>query len=280
MAKRAKPNRDPLSVRRLWRDRVRPLFTQRIKLPGWAAMLVAVAAYVPDWHSRIEFWWSVAKGAGGHLAMLAAVVASPYFTPALFVGGLLWVLFVGEPAKGVQRHHWLRYVGWSIVSICLAAVIVTAASGAIEFYIQQQISVRDRSLQEKAATKPVFWRLTEAERTALAFELGKVPEGDRFEIKFKCLTDASSRVFTEDMASVMQKAGWKVFADCLFNNLRPDLTGLHLSISKNHRGKNVADLPKDLVTLLTILRNSNITLQLALDDLKDDEFFLAVGNTP
>jgi hypothetical protein len=44
--------------------------------------------------------------------------------------------------------------------------------------------------------------------------------------------------------------------NCLFNDLRPDLTGLHVSV------------PKALPWIA------------AFDDLKDDEFYLAVGNAP
>src|SRR6266536_5310139 len=75
-----------------WRRRVVGLFTEPIKLPGWAAAGLAIIIFVPDWHARIEFWLAVVKSMGGYAGMTATVLASPYFSPALFVSGILWVL--------------------------------------------------------------------------------------------------------------------------------------------------------------------------------------------
>jgi hypothetical protein len=45
-------------------------------------------------------------------------------------------LFVGEPKRGVQRHHWLRYIGWSVVALCATAIVVTAAFGWFELELR------------------------------------------------------------------------------------------------------------------------------------------------
>src|ERR1700724_4323966 len=94
-----------------WRQRINSVFTEPVKLPGWAVVILVIVEGVPDWKHRLEFWLDVAKGTGGGIAMAATVIASPYFTPALLAAGLLWIDFAGEAPKGVQRHHWLRYVG-------------------------------------------------------------------------------------------------------------------------------------------------------------------------
>jgi hypothetical protein len=120
-----------------WTARVSALFIQPIKLPGWAAILLFIYTAVPDNYSRFGFWADTAKAMGGYIAVAATVVASPFFGPTVLVFGLLWVLFVGEPSRGVQRHHWLRYVGWSIASICIAAVAITAVSGWFELKLRQ-----------------------------------------------------------------------------------------------------------------------------------------------
>jgi hypothetical protein len=258
------------------------ILTQPIKLPGWAAILFAVFVFFPDWHARIDFWLHVVQDAGGRMSTIAGAIASPYFSPTLAIAGVLWVLFVGEPTKGVQRRHWLRYVGWSIFLICATTVIVLAGYGALEFYIQKEIGSRDRALQDKAATRPIFWRLTDAEKTALGFELDQIPEAERFELKFKCLPDAGSRTFVEDIAKLINDHKWKISANCLFSNVRPDLTGLYISISKIHEGKPFEKMPKDIRTLATILAAANIPGKgYALDDgMKEDEFYLVVGNAP
>jgi hypothetical protein len=270
------------TVRLTWRQRVRALFTQPIKLPGWAAAILAVIIFIPDWHSRIEFWLAVAKATTGYFGLIAAAIASPYFSLTLFVGGLLWVLLIGEPAKGVRRRHWLRYVGWSVFLICLTTVVATAGYGAIEFYIQQQVSARDREIQNRTASRPVYWHLTDAQRTALAFELDKVPEEKRFEVKIKCLPDAGSRTMVDDIGKVLIDHKWKVSANCLFSNIRADLTGFGVSVPKGLKddGVKFGDFPDHSRKLIEMLQSSNVVFFLAADDLKEDEVFLIVGNAP
>ncbi len=265
-----------------WRQRVAALFTQPVKLPGWAAAILAVIIFVPDWHSRIEFWLSVAKATGGYVGLIAAAITSPYFSPSLFVAGLLWILLVGEPTKGVQRRHWLRYVGWSVFIVCLTTVVITAGYGAIEFYIQREVSARDSALQQNAAVRPVFWHMTEVEKTALGIELDKIPEPDRFEVKVKCLPDAGSRTFVEDVAKVFIDHNWKITANCFFSDLRPDITGLYVAVPKEQIGKKNEDLPKNLGTLLGVLNRAKISGKgIAIDEKANgDDFSLIVGNAP
>jgi hypothetical protein len=233
------------------------LLAQPIKLPGWAAILFAVFVFFPDWHARIEFWLHVVHEAGGKMSVLASAIASPYFSPALAAAGLIWVLFVGEP-RGVQRHHWLRYVGWSVFLICATTVVSVAAYGALEVYIQEQVSSRDKQLQERAAVRPVFWHLTDAQKTALRFELSQVPEADRFEIKAKCLPDAGSRAFLEDLYAVLAEEKWKMTANCFFSNIRASLTGTGIIVSKKWEGKLISDRPKNIQTFNTMFFNAKI----------------------
>jgi hypothetical protein len=105
------------------RERARSILLGKIKLPGWAAILFAVVTGVPDWKSRLDFWVGAVAAAGGSLGMVATAIASPYFSPALAVAGVAYLLLVGEPKTGVQRHPWWPYVGWSIFSICFAASV-------------------------------------------------------------------------------------------------------------------------------------------------------------
>jgi hypothetical protein len=121
----------------VWLARAKTMINQPIKLPGWAALLLFIYTIIPDTVSRISFWIETAKTTGGYVAYAAAIVSSPYFGPALLAAGLAWILFVGEPAKGVQRHHWMRYVGWAVIAICVTAIIVTATYGWFELRLRQ-----------------------------------------------------------------------------------------------------------------------------------------------
>jgi hypothetical protein len=105
---------------------------------------------VPDWKARIEFWFDAARGMGGHMGTIATVVASPYFNFGLSAFGVAWLIFIGEPVRGVQRDPRWRYVGWSIFAICLTAIIVTAGYGAIEIYIREEIATRQATILHDA----------------------------------------------------------------------------------------------------------------------------------
>jgi hypothetical protein len=128
-----------------WPRRISALFT-RPKLPAWAFILLGIIQWVPDWKARIEFWFDAARSMGGYMGTIATVVASPYFNVGLSAFGVAWLIFIGEPVRGVQRDPRWRYVGWSIFAICLTTVIVTAGYGAIEIYIREEIATRQATI--------------------------------------------------------------------------------------------------------------------------------------
>lgn len=112
----------------------------QVKLPGWLFLFLAVVIGFPDWNSRHEFWLQVAKSSGGRLAMVAEALAWPYFSPTLAIVGVLYLLLVGQPKKSVQRHPLFPIIGWISVTICFAAIVVTAGFGAAEAYIRTEIA--------------------------------------------------------------------------------------------------------------------------------------------
>jgi hypothetical protein len=266
--------------KRSFGQRVKAMFTQPVKLPGWLLVVITLVQVVPDWKSRFDFWLDVAKSTGGYLAVAATVIASPYFTPSLLAVGLGWIVFAGEAPVGVQRHHWLKHVGWAVSSFCVAVIVVTIGYGAIEFYIQKEVSTRDTEIQQQAAVRPVFWHLTDAQKTALGAELDKIPEDQRFQIPMKCLPDAGSRTFVEEIGQIFIDHKWKVSANCFFTNVRPDLTGLWISVPKSLSGKKIEDTPKNIQTLAKILNGANIAWRFAIDQISDNEFYLVIGNAP
>jgi hypothetical protein len=274
--------------RRTWWQRIKAVFTEPVKLPGWAAVLLVIIQVVPDWKSRLDFWLDVAKGTGGYLATAANVIASPYFTPSMLTAGLAWLAFAGESPTGVQRHHWLRYVGWSIFLICLTVMAVTIGYGALTIYVKQQVSIADTNLQKQYAARPIYWHLTDAQRTELGIAIDQIPEDHRFKIDIQCLPDAGSRTYVEDLGKVFVEHEWKnINGNCLFSNVRPDLTGLYIGLSnalwEKMLGKSYLDWPdKNLITLAQLLQTANIEFQWSHfdDGTKEDHFYLVVGNAP
>jgi hypothetical protein len=81
---------------KVWEFASRP-----IKLPGWAALIVGIICYIPDWKSRWDFWTSVFGSNTAASRMMASALASPYVGLALIVGGLIYLYF----ARGVVHVH-------------------------------------------------------------------------------------------------------------------------------------------------------------------------------
>jgi hypothetical protein len=235
---------------------------------------------IPDWKARYEFWAEAARSIGGLPAMLAESVGSTWLSPSAAAFAVAWLIFVGEPKRGL-RSHWLPYLGWLIVAAFTAAIIGTAMIGAVEIYVKKEVSARDVAIQKQSAVRPVVWHLTDFQRTALTEELRRVPEDQRFQINVQCLPDAGSRTFVEDIGKVFLDQQWKINASCMFSNIRPDLTGLKLAVSEKYKGKAMPELPKNVRTLAEILIRANIEGEFAINpDLKEDDFALAIGNAP
>jgi hypothetical protein len=136
-----------------------------------------------------------------------------------------------------------------------------------------------QDFQKQALKAPMFWHLTDWEKYSLGYALDKVKDEDRFQINVKCLPDANPRTFVEDIGQVFLDHKWKVAANCLFSDARPDLVGLFVSVSKETNGK-IDEMPINARTLARMLDEAGISYSWGLDEIKKDEFFLVVGNAP
>ena len=80
--------------------------SSRITIPGWLLILWAALQWVPDWKSRWDFWVGLAtsafKGAPVIWNALNSFLTSPYFSLALLVIGLAYLLIAVRP---VHIHH-------------------------------------------------------------------------------------------------------------------------------------------------------------------------------
>jgi len=254
------------------------LFRRR-KIPAWIAIVYVVVTEVPHWKHRIDFWLGTVVAMGGLLSHVAAVFAWPYFSYVLLFAGFAYLIFVGEPARGVQRHPWWPYLAGSVFSLCVTAMVVTAGWGAIQVYIQREISHRDAEIQQRALGTPVFWHLSDYSRNTLKFELDKVPTDDRFPVQIKCLPDSISRTFVNDIGQIFLDEQWKLTTNCLSSNVRPDLLGIYISVAKSIT--RAEDAPPNARKLANILGVTGILFEWSADaSTKDGEFFLVIGNGP
>jgi hypothetical protein len=139
-------------ITRTWRR-----LANRWKWPGWGLLALLVLKDVPDWKGRLDFWLDAARTAGGYASVAAIVIGSPYFSIGLAIAGISWLALVGEPRKGVQRHHWLPYLGWIVFAICSTAIVLTAGWGAIQVYARNAVasahSTEIDALQKQLATQ-------------------------------------------------------------------------------------------------------------------------------
>jgi hypothetical protein len=126
-----------LSWVQLLYGRAKTTVTARIKRSGWALFILGILWEIPEWKHKIYFWLDAVEDMGGFPGWIAGIFVWPYFRYLLIVGGLAYVLFVGEPKRMVQHHPWWPYVGWSIFAICLIAIITTAGYGYFEVRVRE-----------------------------------------------------------------------------------------------------------------------------------------------
>lgn len=122
------------------RKKVVSLLLGTVQLPGWAMLLLAIVMGVPDWNSRFEYWLQTARSTGSWIAMLAPVLAHPYFPGILGLVGVVYLVVVGWNGPSVVRHKWVPIAGWVAVAFCASALIVTGGFGLVELHIRREIA--------------------------------------------------------------------------------------------------------------------------------------------
>lgn len=124
-----------------------------IKVPGGVLLAIGVYRFVPDISEETEWWWDRAREATGAIRWVAAMIASPYFSLSLIVGGLLWLIFVDEP-KTPMRSSVVAIAGWVSVAVIMVAIIVATTYGyAISTLGPTSISDSQQKTFADAATR-------------------------------------------------------------------------------------------------------------------------------
>jgi hypothetical protein len=251
----------------------RPLrIVRKPKLPGWAVLLLLALREIPDWKGRIDFWLAAAKEAGGYAGAAAIVIDSPYFSLGLAGIGVLWLAFVGEPRRGIQRHPWLPYIGWTFAGLIFAAVALTAGWGALQIYVQSEVSQK---------TREQFWHLNDVQKQNLAIALDTIPEDQRFPIYFRIVfANAQALTMADDLSDIFRQHGnWNILGaqDAL---LRADLLGINIVIAMD-QGRADKDMPPHAQELAYIFEKAGIKFSGALEPRFDNNSLqLAIGSRP
>jgi hypothetical protein len=255
-------------------------FTIR-KLPGWLGILLGAISRLASQEERIRQAYHLVREMGGEPEAIVTIIQSPLFSVALVIAGVTYLIFVGEPQQGTQRHPAWPIIGYSVAGICLTAMISVFLWGQYNLSIKQQVSDQIKIVQQQALGGQLFWHLTDIEKFNLGEALDEIKEEDKFVIKLKCLpTSSSSQTYASDLLEVFDKHKWKLEPNCFINDVKRDLMGFYISVPKELSGKNINDLPKDINTLHSTFLKAHIPVIWALDAMKPDEFYLVVGNGP
>jgi hypothetical protein len=115
-------------------------YLTRAKWPAWAVLLWNALLFFPDWKGRIDAYVETARGMGGLMGQAAAAMTSPWFTPIATLAAVLWILFMGEPQRGVVRHPRWAIIGWIAAGAFFTVIAATVIWGAEELYIRSEIA--------------------------------------------------------------------------------------------------------------------------------------------
>jgi len=154
------------------------------KLPGWTLIVLGLGWKALDILGRIDVFLKVADSVGGTPALITSVLTSIWTSIVLVAMGTAYLIFVGEPQKGVQRQPWWPYVGYTIALIFFGFAATMVGYGALELYIRKEIAKgvsglpRDTPANpQNESGKPLYGApraLTENQKRLLIAELAKV----------------------------------------------------------------------------------------------------------
>jgi hypothetical protein len=252
------------------------------KLPGWASIVLGFVTRIAEHEERIRHAYHIMHELGGEPEMIAAVVESPWFSATLVIGGVGYLVFVGEPKKGVQRQPWWPIIGWSVFGICLLGTVSVIAYGSVYYLGAKLADQKIQSVQRQALSGQLLWRMTDFDKYMLGRALDAVPEGERFDFKIWCSQDTNSKTYTEDFAQVLVDHKWKPNINCLFNNLKSGIFGLWIT-AKGKAGDPVDlnKMPPQVRKMADIFQAAQIPFVWgANDQLTENDYYLAIGIGP
>ena len=174
--------------------------SSRWKWPGWAALALWIVIEVPDWYHRLDFWLGTVAAMGGYLGAAALVVGSAYFRWAILVAAISYLVLIGEPKRGVQRHPWWPIIGWVVFGLCFTAIIMTLLAGYFEMRVQRTISETPLSVSQR--------RLSEQTQACLKRELPTLQELTGKRIVVDAVNgDREAMKYAEDFLTVFADLG-------------------------------------------------------------------------
>jgi hypothetical protein len=213
----------------------------------------------------LDFAFNALRSMGGEFGVITAVVTSPFFAIGLVLYGVLHLIFVGEPSR-VLRHQVWTYIGWSIFSVCLTAIIVTAGWGALQAYIQTRIQsgIETRQLPDRRLSQDeinhiqqVFRPIANEFPNSIQVEaVSASPDAAGYALQFMQAFHASGLTIngitpTDNNITSLFPSSAQVVSS--------QMRGLYIGIMG---GTHITKLPERAIKFLAALREAGFTTQL------------------
>jgi len=171
----------------------------KVKWPGWRLIILWVLT-LPDWQVRIQFWLEASGKVRDQMALIAAVVASRWFSFGLLVLGIGYLAIAGEPKKTI-RHPVLPILGLIVFWVAFLMFWSVLVAGYV-------------------ASLNTSRRIPDAVKAELIEELRKFGSFEMLYIYYQ-ENDNEAFIYARDFQEVLTKAGWS-------------LPKLHIGGWKNH----------------------------------------------
>jgi len=253
------------------------------KLPGWVGIALGVAERWALQEERIRSTFDLVRDVGGEPAMLVSVLESPLFSVGLIAGGVGYLIFAGEPSPGAVRHPWWTIVGWSVVTVCIAAVLLVFGYGYFQLRVMEVAGPKIDQIQKEALGGRLVWHMNDFDKYLFGLALDAIAENDRFVVKVWCSQDVNSKSYADDFLKVILDHKWpKPSVNCLFNNMKADLFGLHIAINEPP-GTDITtiEIPKDAKKAASLLTQANLRFSwLSNETIGKDDYYIGIGIGP
>ena len=185
----------------VWK-RLRALGEKR-RWPGWAMSLVGLLKTVDQWDERIRVAYDISRELGGDPEMISAFLRSPWLGPSMIAAGMIYVVFIGEPTVGVQRHPRWQIVGWSVFGICLTLLTLMFGYVLVEAHVATELADREIRFQ--------VWHMDVKQKDTLGKLLDAIPDNQRFSILIEASISSNlARSYANDLGSVFTDHHWQV----------------------------------------------------------------------
>lgn len=244
---------------------------ERRRWPGWAMSLVGLIKTLDQWDERIRVAYDIARDLGGDPEMISVFLRSPWLGPGMIAAGVVYLIFVGEPTVGVQRHPRWQTIGWSVFGICLTLLALMFGYVLVEAHVATELAGREIRFQ--------VWDMDVKQKNKLGELLDAIPADQRFPILIEASISSNlARSYANDLISVFADHHWQVSGTST-TMLNPAFFGIAIGLSEGTRS--VDGIPGIAKQLGMVFSQAGIHFQYApFTEFSKGRVIILVGDRP